>query len=93
MEKIKISSLKDLEPYFKSEDYKIRFIGEVLELDYRLQKLESMLNKTDEERGFTLTTPIHLLEAQSDMMRGLYNIFTIRATLENIEIPEVEYET
>lgn len=90
MDKIRITSLKDLEPYLKSEDYKVRLIGEILELDYRLQRLEDMLSKTDEERGFTFTAPIHLLEAQSDMMRGLYNILTIRAALEDIEVPEVE---
>lgn len=92
MEKIKIKSLGDLTKYFYESDYKERMVGEALELGYRIHKLEAMLNKSDEERGFTFDSPIHLLEAQLETMRALSRIFEIRATLENIEIPEVDYE-
>lgn len=85
-----ISSLKDLAPYLESNDYKERLIGEILELYYRTKRLESLLNKTDEERGFSFNCPIHLLETQLESMNGLYNILTIRVTLENIQLPDVE---
>lgn len=88
----RITAIKDIYSYYLFDDYKTRFVGEVLELNYRIHKLEVMLAKTDEERGFKFTSPRHLLEAQLETMRTLANILDIRATLENIEIPEVEYE-
>lgn len=92
MDKIKIRSLGDLNTYFTSSDYKERMVGEALELGHRIHKLEVMLDKTPEERGFEFTTPRHLLEAQLETMRALSRIFSIRATLESVEIPEVDYE-
>lgn len=90
---MKINSISELiYPYLTSEDYKDRFIGEVLELRYRIYKLETMLEKTPEERGFTFDSPIHLLEAQLETMRALSHVYEIRAKLENVEIPEVDYE-
>lgn len=91
-EVIKISSIKDIYSYYIFSDWKKRFIGEILELDYRVHKLEDMLSKTDEERGFEFNCPRHLLEAQLETMRALAHVYSIRAKLENIEIPEVEYE-
>lgn len=88
----KISSIKDIYSYYIFDDYKSRFIGEVLELEYRIHKLEAMLDKTPEERGFEFTSPRHLLEAQLETMRALSHVYEIRSKLENIEIPEVEYE-
>lgn len=89
---IKVRNLKDLSIYLTSSDYKERMVGEILELDYRINKLEYMLKRSDEERGFKLTTPKHLLEAQVSTMKSLRNILEIRATLENINLPEVDYE-
>ena len=91
-EVITISSIKDIYAYYLFSDWKKRLIGEILELDYRIYKLETMLSKTDEERGFEFTCPKHLLETQLETMKTLQNILNIRANLENIEIPEVEYE-
>lgn len=93
MDKIKIKSLGDLTKYFYESDYKLRFIGEALELGYRIHKLEAMLDKTTEERGFEFSSPRHLLEAQLETMRALNHVYEIRAKLEDIEIPEVEYDT
>lgn len=89
---VKVRNLKDLSIYLTSSDYRERMVGEILELDYRIKKLEYMLKRSDEERGFKFTTPKHLLEAQVSTMKSLRNILEIRATLENISLPEVEYE-
>ena len=91
-EVIKISSIKDIYSYYIFSDWKKRFIGEILELDYRIHKLEDMLSLTDEERGFEFNCPRHLLEAQLETMRALAHVYSIRAKLEDIELPEVEYE-
>lgn len=89
---VKISSIRDIYPYLLSEDYKTRFIGETMELGLRIHKLEAMLDKTPEERGFEFNCPRHLLEAQLETMRALYHVYSIRSKLENVEITEVEYE-
>lgn len=92
MDKIKIKSLGDVNNHLTSSDYKERMIGEALELGLRIHKLEAMLDKTPEERGFEFTTPRHLLEAQLETMRTYYRILGIRANLENVDLPEVDYE-
>lgn len=89
--KVIIKKLEDLNIYLTSSDYKVRMIGEVLELGYRIHKLRGMLDKTPDERGFEFTTPRNLLEAQLNTMKALYHILINRSELEDIEIPEVFY--
>ena len=89
---IVITGYKDIEPYLSSPDYKERLIGEIIELELRIHKLEAMLKQSDEERGFSFKSPIHLLEAQLENMSALHNILEIRAILEDVALPEVKYE-
>lgn len=89
---IKITSIKDILIYLISDNYKLRFIGETLELGFRIHKLETMLAKTDKERGFEFNCPRYILNIQLENMRALYNVYLLRSKQENIEIPEADYE-
>jgi hypothetical protein len=93
MEKLKIFSLKDCFPYLTSEDYKDRFIGELIELGLRIHRLETMIRMyRSGDLDFTPNCSLGILELQLTQMRGYKTIMEKRAIVENIELPEVTYE-
>jgi hypothetical protein len=93
MEKLKIFSLKDCDPYLTSEDYKDRFIGELIELGLRIHRLETMIRMyRSGDLDFTPNCSLGILELQLTQMRGYKTILEKRAIIEKIELPEVTYE-
>lgn len=90
---LKIHSIRDIYPYLTSEDYKNRFIGEYLELGYRLHKLEVIIDKAkDNLLDFPLSCPITLLMTQAENMTAYQRVLEVRAEVENVTFPEVSYE-
>ena len=91
-DKMRVKSIRDIYPYIMSSDYQNRFIGEYMELCYRIHKLEAMLTKAEDgELDFALNCPITLLESQLISMRGYKKVLEVRAEVEKITFPEVIY--
>ncbi len=73
-----------------SPDYKERFKAEFYQLEIRMKKLSTMLDKWDEGKlDFTPTCPRELYEIQLRGMREYRRALVIRAKLEGIELEEV----
>lgn len=86
----KIRTFRDFYPYLMSDDYKIRFLGEYLELSYRLLKLEQVIEGyKSKSLDFIPSCSLSLLELQGKQMQGYKTILEKRAMIENIELPEV----
>lgn len=68
-------------------DYKERFKIEYKELNERITKLKSMLDKYKKGTlDFTPTCPIFILEEQLNHMKSYKNILAIRADMEKIDL-------
>lgn len=88
-----MESIKDCYTYMLSADYKRRFLGEYLELGFRIHKLDRMLCKYKSgSLDFTPSCSIGLLEMQLSQMIGYKTILERRAKTEGIELPEVIYK-
>jgi hypothetical protein len=79
--------LKDTIEMMQSEDYKERFQAEYYQLEIRLDKLTSMLEKWDRgELNFTPTCPRELYNQQVSGMVDYLNALRTRAELEGIQL-------
>lgn len=79
--------LKDTVEMMQSEDYKERFKTEYYQLEIRLDKLTSMLEKWDRgELNFTPTCPRELYNQQVSGMVDYLNALRTRAGIEGIQL-------
>lgn len=78
--------LKDTIDLMVSEDYKDRYIAELLQIRIRILKLQKMLNNWD-KLSFTPTCEKSVYLSQIDNMYKYYRILIKRARMEQIEIP------
>ena len=79
--------LRDTVKYMNSHDYKRRFIAEYLQLDIRLQKLETTIAKAERgELPFHLSCPIDLLKKQADIMSSYKEVLITRAEIEGVDL-------
>ena len=75
------------------ENYKQRMIEEYKQLAERLVKLGRLVEKHQSGTlDFKLTCPIELLEDQYCAMRLYLNILVQRATIEGIDLDDIEIE-
>lgn len=79
--------LKDTAKMMTSEDYKNRFKAEYYQLDTRIQLLERMLIKWDNEQlPFEPTYPRYTYDLQLEYMRKYRAILVMRAKIENVDL-------
>lgn len=79
--------LKDTIEMMQSEDYKERFKAEYYQLEIRLDKLTSMLEKWDRgELNFIPTCPRELYNQQVSGMVDYLNVLRTRAGIEGIQL-------
>ena len=79
--------LKDTINLMTSDDYKERFKAEYYQLEIRLDKLTSMLERWDKgELNFTPTCPRELYNQQVCGMVEYLNALRTRAEIEHIEL-------
>lgn len=79
--------LKETIEMMQSEDYKERFKAEYYQLEIRLEKLTSMLEKWDRgELNFTPTCPRELYNQQVSVMVDYLNALRTRAELEGVQL-------
>lgn len=77
--------LKDTVEMMLSSDYKERFKAEYIQLDIRLKKLRTMLDKYNKgELDFTPDCPSDLLEYQYETMKRYLMILEQRAAKEGV---------
>lgn len=82
-----ITELKDTVELMQSEDYKKRFKAEYYQLEIRLDKLTTMLEKWDKgELNFTPTCPRELYDQQVNGMVDYLNALRLRAELEHVDL-------
>lgn len=82
-----ITELKDTVDLMQSEDYKERFKAEYYQLEIRLDKLTTMLEKWDKgELNFTPTCPRELYDQQVNGMVDYLNALRSRAELEHVDL-------
>lgn len=84
---MKYKNLNETSKMMGSENYKERFMAEYYQLENRSEKLDKVLN--DSENGkltFKLSCPYELLKKQSEIMKEYLNILKERAKIENIEL-------
>ena len=75
-----------IEP-MSSEDYKDRFRAEYYQLEIRLDKLTTMLEKWDKgELNFTPTCPRELYNEQVNAMVNYLNVLRTRAEIEHVKL-------
>ena len=75
-------------------DYKQRMIEEYKQLAERFIKLGRMIEKHNSGTlDFKPTCPMELLEDQYCAMRLYLNILVQRATIEGIDLNDIEFET
>lgn len=79
--------LKDTINLMQSDDYKERFKAEYYQLEIRLDKLTSMLEKWDKgELNFTPTCPRELYNQQVCGMVEYLNVLRTRAEIEGVQL-------
>lgn len=80
--------LQDTVEMMNSSDYKERFKAEFYQLKLRIDGLEAMLTKYENDTlEFTPSCNIALLKAQIATMVAYENILKMRAKQESIELP------
>ena len=83
-------TLKDTISLMSSDDYKIRFIAEYMQLKIRYNGLRKMLIKL--EAGtleFTPTCDSTILENQAYYMENYLRALEVRAEVEKIKLPKI----
>lgn len=83
-------TLKDTISLMSSDDYKIRFIAEYMQLKIRYNNLHKMLIKL--EAGtleFTPTCDSTILENQAYYMENYLRALEVRAEVEKIKLPKI----
>lgn len=90
MEKINLSQTAEL---MSSEDYKERFIAEYAQIAIRTLRLERVLKSIEDNTTpdcFKPTCDIKILERQYVIMNAYRAALIFRASIEEIDLPEVE---
>ena len=83
-------TLKDTVSLMNSDDYKVRFIAEYMQLKIRYNGLRKMLIKL--EAGtleFTPTCDSTILENQAYYMENYLRALEVRAEVEKIKLPKI----
>ena len=83
-------TLKDTVSLMNSDDYKVRFIAEYMQLKIRYNSLRKMLIKL--EAGtleFTPTCDSTILENQAYYMENYLRALEVRAEVEKIKLPKI----
>lgn len=83
-------TLKDTVPLMNSDDYKVRFIAEYMQLKIRYNNLHKMLIKHEAGTlNFTPTCDISILEDQAYDMNNYLKALEVRAEVEKIILPKI----
>lgn len=83
-------TLKDTVSLMNSDDYKIRFIAEYMQLKIRYNNLHKMLIKHEAGTlNFTPTCDISILEDQAYDMSNYLKALEVRAEVEKIILPKI----
>ena len=89
----KITNLSQTAEFMSSEDYKERFIAEYCQIAIRAKRLERVLTRIKDKTApdcFEPTCNIKTLEDQLSTMIAYRETLVYRATLEDIDLPEVD---
>lgn len=89
----KITDLSQTVELMSSKDYKERFIAEYAQVEIRTKKLEKMIKSLEDKtcpKSFKPDCPICVLKSQLQYMNDYRAILIFRASIEEIELPEVE---
>lgn len=88
IDKVKFKAMyEETKEMMTSPDYKERFKAEFIQLCYRIDRLEIMLNKYALGKlEFTPTCPVTLLQSQLDCMREYKHCLMERIKIEKIDI-------
>lgn len=90
---VKIRDLSQTAELMSSNDYKERFIAEYAQVEIRYKRLERVLKSIEDKtcpKCFEPTCPVDILESQLKYMNDYRAILIVRASIEAIELPEVE---
>lgn len=83
-------TLKDTVSLMNSDDYKVRFIAEYMQLKIRYNNLHKMLIKHEAGTlNFTPTCDISILEDQAYDMNNYLKALEVRAEVEKIILPKI----
>lgn len=83
-------TLKDTIELMNSEDYKLRFVAEYIQLKIRYNKLHRMIVKYNAGTlEFTPTCDISILDDQAYYMGNYLRMLEIRAEIEKIPLPRI----
>ena len=83
-------TLKDTVSLMNSDDYKVRFIAEYMQLKIRYNNLHKMLIRHEAGTlNFTPTCDISILENQAYDMNNYLNALEVRAEVEKIKLPKI----
>ena len=83
-------TLKDTISLMSSDDYKIRFIAEYMQLKIRYNNLHKMLIKLEAGTlDFTPTCDSTILENQAYYMENYLRALEVRAEVEKIKLPKI----
>ena len=90
---VKIRDLSQTAELMSSNDYKERFIAEYAQVELRYKRLERVLKSIEDKtcpKCFEPTCPVDILTSQLKYMNDYRAILIVRASIEEIELPEVE---
>lgn len=83
--------LRDTAEMMQSDDYKMRFQAEYLQVYFRLGKLKTMLNKWDHGRlEFEPTCPRSTYDMQVKAMQNYMAVLEARAAIEGIKLHDLD---
>ena len=83
-------TLKDTVSLMNSDDYKVRFIAEYMQLKIRYNNLHKILIRHEAGTlNFTPTCDISILENQAYDMNNYLNALEVRAEVEKIILPKI----
>lgn len=86
----KINDLSQTVELMVSQDYKKRFIAEYAQIEIRTKRLERVIKSIkDNTCTFTPICDIEILESQYKTMNDYRETLILRASIEEIKLPEV----
>ena len=89
----KITNLSQTVELMDSNNYKERFIAEYAQIEIRTKRLERILKSLEDKtcpKCFEPTCDIEILKSQLKTMNAYRATLIFRASIEDIELPEVE---
>ena len=89
----KITNLSQTVELMDSNNYKERFIAEYAQIEIRTKRLERVLKSVEDKtcpKCFEPTCDIEILKSQFKTMNAYRATLIFRASIEEIELPEVE---